>query len=170
MYRPVALAIDRAGPSGPIQTYHITFAEEVTTADTAAMPGRMAMLATLMRFTFRFHWEVLEPFSDGPLSDDDISRLDVSLRRIKVDWQSRGSISQGAILEFFEGEQAARVEAMFAKWHSLRNEEGNGELDIAIDKRDGTLIPKLLASILPSNQEFLKMAADRFAQMVGQTE
>jgi hypothetical protein len=30
VYRPVAIAVDRAGPNGPIQTYHITFAEEVT--------------------------------------------------------------------------------------------------------------------------------------------
>ena len=35
---PIAIAIDRAGPNGPVQTYHISFAEDVTTADTAAMP------------------------------------------------------------------------------------------------------------------------------------
>jgi len=169
MYRPVALAIDRAGPAGPIQTYHITFAEEVTTADTAAMPGRLALLATLLRMTFRFRWEVLEPFTRGPLSRDDIARLDINLRRIKVDWQSRGSVGPEGILDLFEADQAKRLQEMFAAWSRVRNEEGTGELDIAIAKEDGERIPAILAAYLPTNQEFLELAADRFTAMIAET-
>ena len=101
MYRPIAIAIDRAGPNGPVQTYHITFAEDVTTTDMAAMPRKLALLATLLRFTFRFRWEVLEPFARGPLNDADVAHLDVSLKRIKVDWESRGTIDQSQIMDLF---------------------------------------------------------------------
>lgn len=170
MYRPVALAVDRAGPSGPIQTYHITFAEDVSTADTAAMPARLAMLATLLRFTFRFHWEVLQPFCTRPLSKQEIAKLDISLRRIQVDWQSRGTVSAASIPELFVGDDAEQVRQMLAKWRLLRNENGTGELDKAIDAVDGARIAAILASFLPANEAFLRIAADRFAQMLGQSD
>jgi len=169
MYRPVALAIDRAGPTGPIQTYHITFAEDVSTADTAAMPSKLAMLATLLRFAFRFRWEVLEPFSRGPLTEWDVTRLDISLRRIRADWQSRGSISQEGITNLFTSEQAKRVDEMFKIWSRLRNSEGTGELDVALAAKDGVRVPTILASFLPANQDFLETAADRFSEMVAET-
>lgn len=169
IYRPVALAIDRAGPKGPVQTYHVTFAEEVTSPDTTAMPDKLALLATLLRFAFRFRWEVLEPFTRGPLSDDDISRLDISLRRISVDWQSRGAFGEDDIMKLFAGDKAKRVEEMFKVSKRLRNPQGDGELDIAMDKKDGARIPALLQTYLPLNQEFLELAADRFVQMIAET-
>ncbi len=165
-YRPVALAIDRAGPGGPIETYHITFAEDVSTSNMAAMPDKLAMLATLLRLAFRFRWEALEPFTRGPLSEADVARLDVSLGRIKADWGSRGSFDEDAITELFNNEQKQRLNNMFAMWAQLRNPDRNGELDIAIRNKDGQAIPALLAKVLPANQEFLEMAAERFAEMI----
>jgi hypothetical protein len=169
MYRPVAIAIDRAGPNGPIQTYHITFAEEVTTSDIAAMPRNLALLATLLRFTFRFRWEVLEPFTRGPLSDAEVAHLDVSLKRIECDWASRGAIDQSAIIELFAREQRKPLEEMFKEWGRLRNVEQTGELDIALKNKDGRSISALLSTVLPANQQFLEMAAGRFAEMVAET-
>ncbi len=169
MYRPIAIAIDRAGPNGPVQTYHITFAEDVTTTDMAAMPRKLALLATLLRFTFRFRWEVLEPFARGPLNDADVAHLDVSLKRIKVDWESRGTIDQSQIMDLFTAEQRKSTEEMFKAWARLRNPEQTGELDIAIKNKDGKSIPALLSSMLPANQQFLEMAAERFATMVAET-
>jgi hypothetical protein len=48
----------------------------------------------------------------------------------------------------------------------LRNREGTGELDVAIEKKDLEKIPELLAGIIPLNQEFLEMATNRFAELV----
>ena len=168
-YRPIAIAIDRAGPNGPVQTYHITFAEDVTTTDMAAMPRKLALLATLLRFTFRFRWEVLEPFARGPLNDADVAHLDISLKRIKVDWESRGTIDQSQIMDLFTVEQRKSTEEMFKAWSRLRNPEQTGELDIAIKNKDGQSIPALLSAMLPANQQFLEMAAERFATMVAET-
>jgi hypothetical protein len=167
IYRPVALAVDRSGQDGPVQTYHLTFAEEVTASDTSVIPTELSMLGTLLRFTFRFRWEVLERFAKGPLSADDIERLEINLTRITVDWESRGAMDEADIPKLFAGTQAARLQEMTTAWYRLRNREKTGELDIAIEQKDGEKIPKLLAGILPLNQEFLEMAADRFAEMVG---
>ena len=166
IYRPVALAVDRSGQGGPVQTYHLTFAEEVSTPDLADIPASLAMLAALLRFTFRFRWEVLERFSRGPLSAEDIERLDVNLRRITVDWESRGAMDKEQIPALFTSAQAARLQEMSAAWYKLRSPDRTGELDIAIEQKDGEKVPKLLATILPMNQEFLEMAADRFAEMI----
>jgi hypothetical protein len=166
MYHPVAFAVDRSGPSGPIEAYHIAFVEDVSTTNTTAMPKQLAMLATLLRFTFRFRWEVLEPFSRGPLSDADIARLDASLTRLKRDWESHGSSDRDDIGEVFSVDQRKRLDGMFAAWNRLRNVDQTGELDLAIKEMDGKRSAELVASALPVNQEFLEMAASRFAQMV----
>jgi hypothetical protein len=166
IYRPVALAGERSGPNGPVQAYHLTFSEEVSAPDTAVMPEQLALLATTLRFTFRFRWEVLERFSKGPLSAQDIQQLAVNLTRITVDWQSRGVISKDGVVDLFPGAQGDRLKWMMKEWERLRNPAGTGELDVAIEAQDGAKISELLAEILPMNQEFLEMGADRFAQMI----
>lgn len=169
MYRPIVIAIDRAGPTGPVQTYHISFAEDVTTADTAAMPRRLALLATLLRLTFRFRWEVLEPATRGSLSDADVTHLEVGMNRIKCDWESRGTIDQNQILDLFTPQQRTHMVEMFKAWGRLRNPERTGELDVAFKNRDGRRVTELLSTVLPDNQRFLEMAAARFADMIAET-
>lgn len=166
VYRPVAYAVERSGKSGPITSYGLTFAEDVGTADMAHMPAELANLATLLRYAFRFRWEVLERFSRGALKDEDIERLDISLTRILEDWESRGAHFEQGVPELFKGKQAARVREMTLHWHRLHNKEKTGELDMAIFEKDGRKVPELLASVLPMNQEFLEMAAARFAEMI----
>jgi len=168
MYRPIVIAIDRAGPNGPVQTYHISFAEDVVAYDTAAMPLKLALLATLLRLTFRFRWEVLEPSARGALSESDVAHLEVSMDRIKTDWESRGAIDQSQILELFTPEQRTHMIEMFTAWGRLRNPEKTGELDVALKNRDGTHVAKLLSSWLPDNQRFLEMAAARFSDMIAE--
>ena len=68
------------------------------------------MLATVLRFTFRFRWEVLERFSKAPLSANDIQRLDLNLTRLEEDWHSRGAIAKAKISDLFPDAQAKRVE------------------------------------------------------------
>jgi len=167
IYRPLVFAVDRAGSNGPLQTFHLTFTEEVTASDTAVMSADLVTFVALLRFTFRFRWEVLERFSKGPLDNEDIERLEVNLTRITVDWESRGAIDQEKLSRLFSGAQAARLQEMSEVWSRLHNRDKTGELDIAIERKDGAKIANLLASIIPMNQEFLEMAADRFAEMVG---
>jgi len=166
MYRPVVCAVDRVGEDGPIETFHITFAEEVSAVDHTAMPKNMSVLATLLRFTFRFRWEVLERFAKNAITEEDVERLDNALRRIRVDWESRGMGGENEILDLFPQEKRKRISDMFAAWHQANNREGTGELDIALENKDTEKIPAILKTFLPMNQEFLEMAADRFSELV----
>jgi hypothetical protein len=102
----------------------------------------------------------------GPLKDEDIEHLDVNLKRIAADWQSRGAIDEQDILNLFSDAQVARVKQMFEFWYRLSKPDKTGELDVAIEKKDGAKILQLLGSILSINQEFLEMAADRFTGMI----
>ena len=166
MYRPLACAVDRVGDvQGPIDVYHITFIEEVGVVDSSSIPKEIAGLATLVRFAFRFRWEILEKFSK-PLQEADVQRLESALFRIQTDWKSRGVGDQTSILKLFSQQKADRITQMFETYKDLRNEYGTGELDAAIRERDFRKIPALLARILPMNQQFLEITADRFSELV----
>lgn len=166
MYRPVACAVDRLGKDGPIETFHITFAEDVSAMDRATTPPDISMLADLLRITFRFRFEVLEKFSKGPITDDDVECLDNVLRRIQKDWESRHVGDEQEIFKLFPEENQARFQEMAVAWDKIRNPQGTGELDIALVERDKEKIPALLAAFLPMNQEFLQIAAERFSDLI----
>lgn len=167
IYRPVACAIDRVGEKGAIETYHITFTEEVGAVDTTAMPQNVATLATMLRLAFRFRWEILEKFSKGTLTVDDVARVENVLRRIEQDAESRGIMEQDAVMGLFAQEQAKRIAEMFGIWYTLRDPEGEtGELDLAIKKKDTQEISAILAKMIPLNQEFLEIGADRFSELI----
>ncbi|MDF1554991.1 MAG: hypothetical protein P1P84_18120 [Deferrisomatales bacterium] len=166
MYRPVACAVDREGKSGPIHRYHITFTEEVGTMDSRAMPQELSSLATLLRFVFRFRWEVLETFSKGSLGMGDVERLDNAFRRMKKDWESRGMGQPENIVELFPAQHRQRVGEILMAWQGARNPEGTGELDLAIARKDPTPVPEILRRFMPLSQEFLELAADRFSELI----
>jgi len=170
IYRPILHAVERDGVSGPVQAYEITFIEDVTSPDTAAMPKAVLQLATLLRFAFRFRWEVLERFRTPTMNAADVKRLSINLQRITTDWESRGAIPEGQIPGLFNPAQASRLQHMIERWNQLSNHDKSGELDVAIEKEDVKKISTLLNSVVPINQEFLEMAADRFAEMIGEVK
>ncbi len=168
-YRPIACAVDRAADNGPIQTFHITFTEEVTHGDFSAIPKELYVLGMIMRLTYRFRWEVLEKFSQGPLEEDDAGRLDNSMRRISIEAESRGISGEGVmadVVSLFPAEQQPIIVNMFSTWHEARNPQGTGTLDKAIIDKDVKKIPEILRQFIPVNQEFLELAADRFCELI----
>jgi hypothetical protein len=167
MYRPVVHAIDHRGNrEGTIEFFYITFSEEIGAMDPSEMPQNIFVLVTALRFAFRFRWEVLEKFNKGGLTEADVERLDCALERIETDWFSRGMSDENVLRASFSPRDAGRLAKMSAQWRGLRNREGTGELDVAIEKKDLEKIPELLAGIIPLNQEFLEMATNRFAELV----
>jgi hypothetical protein len=166
MHRPVACAVDRVGKEGPIDTFHITFSEEIAAVDKSAIPKDLAMLAELLRFVFRFRWEVLEPFSRPPIMEDDLQRLDNTMRRIRKDWESHHVGTEEEIFGVFEGEHQKRFMEMSVRWRKIMNDEGTGALDQALKNGETEKVAPLLAEFLPMNQEFLEIAADRFADLI----
>jgi len=166
IYRPVVCAIDRDGKHGPINAYHITFTEEVGTIDSVNIPHRLMSLVTVLRFTFRFRWEVLEKYKTGTMTEEDVERMDNAMRRINVDAESRGISKEGAVISLFTEDKAKYVKKMYTEWYKYKNAEGSGELDLAIANKDTQTIQRILNNLLTMNQEFLEMASDRFSEMV----
>ncbi len=167
LFRPVACAVDRLGrQDGPIDVFHVTFSLEVSAVDDSSMPKNLSLLACYLRFAFSFHWEVLEQFSHGPLTEDDVERLRNIQDRIRQNASSRGIRGVDPILELFSGEQVCRIQKMYMDWYQVSNPKRTGELDIAIKTKDVQKIPQILSPFIPASQEFLEMAAEKFAEMV----
>ena len=165
-YRPVVYAVDKVGRTGPATTFHITFSEDVTAIDSSAMPLELSRLATVLRFTFRFRWEILEKFIGKMNSDDDVERLDNALHRIETDWESRGIGKESKILNLFSDENKQRVLEMMLDWNKVKNKQKNGTLENAIKNRDFYSCSELLKRFLPMNQEFLELVTDRFNDLI----
>ena len=104
--------------------------------------------------------------SVGSASEADLERLESTLRRIRLDWQSRGIGDQPAIERLFPQEKAKRISEIFVAWRAISNQEGTGELDIAIRNKDTQSTPAILVRSFPMSQEFLEMVADRFSELV----
>lgn len=167
MYRPVAFAIYRLGDEGPIEKFHITFTEDVAAVDHSQMPRSLSGLATVLRFAFRFRWEVLEKFTKGAMAESDVERLDSALRRMQVEWQSRGAGGRAAVEDFFpEGKVRERIAQMSKDWAAIKNPDGTGQLDVAIEQKDTEKIQEILKSLIPVNQEFLEIATDLFTERI----
>jgi hypothetical protein len=167
MYHPVVHGIDHRGEREcAIEFFHITFSEEVGAFEPSAMPKNIFVLVTTLRFAFRFRWEVLEKFSRCPFTEADVEHLACALKRIETDWHSRGMTDESTLRKSFEQRDSERFARMSAEWQTLRNEQGTGALDLAIENKDLEKIPQLLASIIPMNQEFLEMATNRFAELI----
>jgi hypothetical protein len=171
-YRPVLSAVERLGSrSGPIESYQITFAEDVSTINVTGMPTELATLATILRMTFRFRWEILEKFAKREITEDEIEQVENAIYRMETDADSRGIVDQDAILRLFRPESAEKLLKMFSHWATLRNRFDNtGLLDIAIAEKDTAKISEILKEMLPMNQEFLDLAANRFSTLVARNK
>jgi hypothetical protein len=164
MYRPVLCAVDRKEQNGPIETYHVTFAEEVGQVDSTAIPQHVSELATILRFAFRFKWEVLEKFGRRTLTGDDLIQVENAMKRIKKEWESRGLVRDDSYIRLFSSEKARRITEILQYWRTKKNDEGTGELDVAITNGDAPTVSAILTEFIPLNQEFVEMAAERFSE------
>lgn len=167
MYRPVVHAIDRSGPRGPILSFHITFSEDIAALDQSVMPPAVFRLAAILRFAFRFRWEILERFMGTLKSPEDVEALETALRRMRREWESRGGLDEVQILELFPADgRRQRVLQMLIAWRKASDLEGTGALDVAITNRDPATCLNILKGFVSMNQQFLEIAADRFSDLM----
>jgi hypothetical protein len=165
IYKPVVCAIDRLGRKGAIDSFQIGFIEEVGAIDTAAIPTGLSALATMLRYAFRFRWEILEKFAPANLDDDEIIALDNAMQRIEHDAESRGVSDEASLKSLFPAE-SDEISQMYGVWYRLRNPDGSGELDIAIRDRDAKKVKAILNELAPMNKRFLEMTAERFGSLM----
>lgn len=167
LYRPVLHAVDRlGGRDGRIVNYQITFTEDISAFDTSGIPRDLFQLATLLRFAFRFRWEILEKFTTGTLTEDDVERVNNAFERMQVEWESRGAGREIDFSIFPNKKTRDRVTEMTRDFASMRNPDKTGELDVAIEQKDAKKVQELLRSLIPVNQEFLELTTDAFSDII----
>lgn len=162
-YKPIVHAVDRA-EKGNIVSLHLTFSEDVSSMDGAAVPPELGTLAAVLRHAFRFRWEILEQFGTSSLTLDDLKCLNNSLQRLNRDWESKG-LGPSAILDALP-DHRQKIEEMMDAWARVKNREGTGTLDRAIKDENIEAIPSILNGFLPLNREFLEMAAEHFSELL----
>jgi hypothetical protein len=97
----------------------------------------------------------------------DVERLDIALRRMEAEWQSRGVGDQVDIENMLpRGKARDRITRMQEDWALMRNPQGTGELDVAIEKKDTKKIRQILKRTIPVNQEFLEIATSMFSKLI----
>jgi hypothetical protein len=170
IYRPIVCAIDRLGRQGKIDTFQIGFIEEVGAINIEAIPADLSTLSTMLRYAFRFRWEILEKFARSDLAEEDIEALENALLRIEHDAESRGVSDEETLKSLYAQEsKEGEISQMYRLWHRLRNPQGTGELDVAIRERDTRKVTEILYELVPLNKRFLNMTADCFGNLVSHT-
>lgn len=170
IYRPVVYAVDKASSNNGIKAFHITFTEEIGALDTSNMSNGFATLATMLRLAFRFRWEILEKYGKGHMEEGDVDGLDNVLQRIEQDARSRGvADKESTDMSLFSEKEQESIGEMYQFWYTLRDPDGGaGKLDIALRDKDTREISAQLAKMIPINQKFLELAANRFSELVSQ--
>ena len=126
MYHPVASAVDRlGGENGPIETFHITFTEDVAAVDHSEMPKHLSALATVLRFTL--------PLSlGGPGKVDtkgtptelDVERIHCAMTRMQSSGNPAGWVIRPLSRSLFPDEvDRIRIRRIYARWALINNPE-----------------------------------------------
>jgi hypothetical protein len=168
IYRPVLSSVDWIGNTDRIDTYHVTFAEDVGAVDRSEIPTELSVLATLLRYAFRFRFEILEKFAKPEISDTEIIRLENAVERIEIEADSRGVTDEEMLAKIFSKSELERVSKLYKVWKQTRKPDRTGALDLALKDRDADRIASILAELLPLNQEFLEIVSDRFSRLVAE--
>jgi hypothetical protein len=98
--------------------------------------------------------------------ESDVTKLVNALLRIKRDWETKGVGGKDYVLQFYPEKEHENISNMYDAWKELSTPDKDGKLDIAIKNKDVKMIPKLLESVLPINQQFLEMTVHYFSQEV----
>jgi len=170
IYRPILYAADKAGHNGPVIRFHISFIEDTSAIDSSTIPPTLSNLASILRFAFRFRWEILEKFATHLKTIDDIEKLNNAISRLENDWESRGIGSQSDVLNLISEEKRQRVLDMMFAWKRVRSVDGKGELDMAINENDIAACTRILKDFLPMNQEFMEIVTDRFNELISRID
>ena len=160
IYRPVLYGAEKY-PDGLIAAFLIVFITDVggTAADTTCVPFKgYAELISSIRLSYRFRWEVVEPFKD--IRDmNNVTALEEALQRVMGESASRGEHNLEELAGFF-GKNVDRVGQLYRVFM-----DAIGELRNAIKRRDTQHIQGILTGFAPANQEYLKLSTAAFAQM-----
>jgi hypothetical protein len=149
--------------SNVIVSFVIVFVEAISAGSTAHIPTHIQALITTLKYVYRFRWEVIERFKDG-ISKEEVDEFKDILEQQENEAQSRGLMDPTELCKNFKESEAKQIMEMYEKWYALRNNK-NGELDIAIEKKDAKKIQDILVVLAEMNQKFIELASNRLEKI-----
>lgn len=162
MWHPLLIGANKT-LSNVIVSFVIVFIEAVGAGSTAHIPTQIQALITTLKFVYRFRWEVIERFQDG-ISKEEVDEFKDILDQIEIEAQSRGLMDPTELCKNFRRSKAKQIMKMYEKWFALKNNK-DGELDIAIEKKDAKKIHEILVVLAKMNQTFIKLASNRLKKI-----
>lgn len=164
-YRPILHAID-VDALGSIRAFQIVFIEDVGTTGAEHAPNDLRVLATSLRLAYRFRYEVLEPYSGRQLNSREFRSLGEKLEAIETEATRRGMMDPELLAAQFSPAIRAKIVDQYAQWAKMRNPDGSGHLDRALESADNEALQAVMAELSEMNRWFLGQAAQRFAERV----
>lgn len=160
-FRPNLYALDDYGDVGVThKTFYLLFVEDVAVYLTEGQPTRgeddYSEIASSMRHSYRFAWEIVEPFKNLQHVAD-IEAVEDALGRVMKDYESHGEHQLHRLARLFDQDEQQRIDELYG---ILKNTLE--QLKIVIKQRDIPGIRKLLAEFEPVNLEYLSRSSRWF--------
>lgn len=168
VFRPILHATDRLEEDGIGEIFHVRFLEDARVMSVAGIPTSLKVLAALVRQAFRFQWEILGQFNRSDLSEEDVKALEEAVCSLEADFVANGfSVDdvREAIGTQFDHEDQARIAQMHQLWNELRQEDGQGRLDRAMQDRDHEQVEEILGDLSSLANEYMAVLTKRFHEM-----
>lgn len=168
VFRCALHAAERIGQN-QVASASLVFVEQFS-AETTRAPKRLRVLLTAVRLTYRFRWDVLEALvfdpDPGVSAEQRLRQIRETIERIEGESLYEGLFEMERLLGAFDGDAAKEVEAMYVAWEKLRNSEGTGTLDKALERGDPKATTEALREIAPLNRRFMELAVPALGRMI----
>ena len=172
--QPRICAVRRSKTDRSVKGFDILFSKAEPPPPTATMPPELAALAITLDFAVRYRYQVLELFADRKLELGDV--VDFQNHRLALLQQAlddrrfkdRLEVRERTISAFV-GEDRAVIQKMYDRSDQLWRQDGEGEMDRAIDNAkngDTEALEGLIKELLDMVQSFLTVTSKRFAELI----
>ena len=174
-YLPVLQTIRQRSFDGALVSAHISFHEKISGPILRA-PRNLEALAAALQLGYRFRWEIIEEFQ-GIVNKSDVSRIKRILRRMERESRRRSLLRSEAtssddlrqlplVRAFRLKQDQDTVITLYEQWNQYRNQQSNGQLDIAFNDRDPDKVASCLEVLGKINRSFMRIGATRLAELV----
>jgi hypothetical protein len=181
-FRPFLHRVDTFEGTDEIERYHLSIIEDTSAPSALRIIDKdYAMVAELLKLSFRMKFEVLEPASAAEPSATAIKDVIDALNRVETDARLVGLeearfeqlLDSLLVQKVLQSQEAAEIEDSVKRWSEIHATKGQSPkaLDIAIANHEYEEALKILRSFADDNDRFLKVMVRVFERMtIGEIE
>jgi len=165
--RPILYRVDTLS-NGAMEFYMLLVTDVAGKGEN--IPNELMTMATILRFSTRFRYEVIEDYDYKIRSSRNEIELKAMLENVREsictiesEAQSRmATINESSLRELYsKQEDKERIVKMFKNWHEVRDELFNTE--VAITKEH---LMKIFESLRQMNKKFMIFTSKRYSELV----